>query len=84
MLFKTIIFSADAPVSKYARHFPVFLEYEVEEVEEKLPIESELKEKGVSEDVTFPLLATPSNPKGSTHLWFAAGFVPPQTANLNP
>ena len=37
-------------MSKYAKHFPAFLEYEAEKMEE-LSFESELKERGVSADV---------------------------------
>lgn len=44
-------YSRAVPMSKYAKHFPVFLEYEAEEMEEELSFESELKERGVSEDV---------------------------------
>ena len=44
-------YSGAAPMSKYAKHFPAFLEYEAEKIEEELSFESELKERGFSEDV---------------------------------
>lgn len=44
-------YSGAAPMSKYAKHFPAFLEYEAEKMEEELSFESELKERGVSADV---------------------------------
>ena len=40
------------PFSKYARHFPVVLEYEVENIKEEIqPYEDELRKRGLSEDV---------------------------------
>lgn len=44
-------YSKSVPMSKYAKHFPAFLEYEAEDAEEVLPIEKELQKRGVSEDV---------------------------------
>lgn len=40
-----------APFSVYAQHFPCFIEYEVDDKEEKLPTEDVLREKGISEEV---------------------------------
>ena len=39
------------PFSKYSRHFPAVLEYECEDKEEALPMEAELQNRGLSEDV---------------------------------
>ena len=44
-------YSKEAPISKYAKHYPVFLEYEAEYKENELSFERELKERGISEDV---------------------------------
>lgn len=42
---------SDAPFSKYATHFPVILEYQVEEIEENIICEEEFRKKGFSEEV---------------------------------
>lgn len=42
---------SDAPFSKYATHFPAILEYQVEEAEEDVACEEDLRKKGFSEDV---------------------------------
>ena len=44
-------YSEAVPISRYARHFPAFLEYEAEELEEELACESELNGREISEDV---------------------------------
>ena len=44
-------YSDVAPMSLYATHFPAFLEYEADAVEEDLSFEDKLKEKGFSKDV---------------------------------
>ena len=43
-------YSKSAPISEYARHFPAFLEFEADAIEEELLIEDKLKESGLSED----------------------------------
>lgn len=43
--------SSKAPISHYCTHFPCFLEYQVDSVEEVLEIEDELRRKGMPEDV---------------------------------
>ena len=44
-------FSESHPMSKYITHFPAFLEYEADVVEEELIIEKKLREKGFSEEI---------------------------------
>lgn len=39
------------PFSKYSRHFPAVLEYECEDKEEILPVEAELQNRGLTENV---------------------------------
>lgn len=45
-----IFYMPTAPISIYASHIPCILEYQVEDIEEKLPTESMLREKGLSEE----------------------------------
>lgn len=46
-----IFYSSEAPISYYARHFPAFLEYKVDDKAEEIWIcEDMLREKGISED----------------------------------
>lgn len=45
------IYGNNAPLSIYASHFPLFLEYEAEAIEEKTYVEDYLKEKGFDERI---------------------------------
>ena len=45
-----IFYMPTAPISIYASHIPCILEYQVEDIEEKLPTESMFREKGLSEE----------------------------------
>ena len=46
-----IFYLPTAPISIYAKHVPCVLEYQVEDVEEPLPSEDILRQKGLSEEV---------------------------------
>lgn len=46
-----IFYMPTAPLSVYASHIPCILEYQVDDVEETLPTEEMLREKGITEDV---------------------------------
>lgn len=46
-----IFYSQNAPLSQYSCHFPAFLEYSYENIEEELIFEEELRKKGLSEEV---------------------------------
>lgn len=45
-----IFYMPTVPISIYASHIPCILEYQVEDIEEKLPTESMFREKGLSEE----------------------------------
>ena len=44
-----IFYSLNAPISVYTRHFPAFLEYQTDNVEEALVYEDEYRKKGIPE-----------------------------------
>lgn len=46
-----ILYTETTPMSRYAKHFPAFLEYEVDVVEEESSFEDELKKIGFSKEL---------------------------------
>ena len=60
-----IFYMPTAPISIYASHIPCILEYQVEDIEEKLPTESMFREKGLSEG-KYPI-------KDDLYFWFQVG-----------
>ena len=49
--FVPFFYFPNAPFSVYARHFPCFLEYKVDNHEERLPVEDMLRGNGLDEEV---------------------------------